>query len=416
MSFKRMIKPMSVACVAMAVTGCGATPNASMANEQITNGSLLTGPTELTIAGMFENAFIMSAAEQFEALHEGLSIRFVPTGDRASYGQIINTSLMGGGGEDIIMVNGLLAWERLADAGMLVDLNQHLSFAPRVFYQNVLDAYVYNGARYVVPLSFGLDAFTIGDGVGIADVSALTLAGLAELARIDSARDIIHTPMGMSEAMLAERFFSLHFDDFVNLAERSASVDTDQFVAMLETIAPMGERLQMANWGTPAIVAETIFHNAFHIVEGLVDNVERFGLMVNDRGQGLVSARAHVAVNANSANQALAAEFVAFMLSEAMQTSPEIWSTPVNRAAARYNADRFIAVMEAEGFSAAGVDLEANFTAFEALVAQASLRPTSDPFILDFLREEVQRFFDGEITATQASVNLQARLMTYLHE
>jgi len=222
--------------------------------------------------------------------------------------------------------------------------------------------------------------------------------------------------MGMSEAMLAERFFSLHFDDFVNLAERSASVDTDQFVAMLETIAPMGERLQMANWGTPAIVAETIFHNAFHIVEGLVDNVERFGLMVNDRGQGLVSARAHVAVNANSANQALAAEFVAFMLSEAMQTSPEIWSTPVNRAAARYNADRFIAVMEAEGFSAAGVDLEANFTAFEALVAQASLRPTSDPFILDFLREEVQRFFDGEITATQASVNLQARLMTYLHE
>ena len=373
--------------------------------------------TELTIAVLHADGFLEAAIQQFEAMYDGrYTVTIVQTGDFTSYSQIINTALMSGSGEDIIMASQL-AWQRLADAGRLVDLNDKIDFPAGEFYQNILDAYLYNGGRYVVPLGFNINAFRLGDGVTAAiHPSRFALEDVIALAQAYPEIELIHSPMGMNASILAYRIFELYFDEFIDLPNRTAHVDNEKFINLLEDIQSIAGQLTSAMWGAaqPAII-ETILHNIVMNVEGIEDYTG-FNIMTNASGQGLVSARNHMAINANSPNQALAARFLQFLLSYEMQSSPEMWATPVNKQAAATNSLAMLESQIAMGYAPEGVSFVTNLAVFNELADRLTIAGTSDPFIGDFVRAELTRFFDGEVTSVQAAGNLQARLTTYLNE
>ncbi|MCL2356020.1 MAG: ABC transporter substrate-binding protein [Defluviitaleaceae bacterium] len=388
-----------------ALSGCGGSSETQTSNE-------LT----IAVGDMFADGFFEEAARRFEEKHDGrYTVTFVTVGDARSYSQIMNTALMSGRGEDIIFASRL-TWQRLADAGRLVDMNNKIDFPPGEFYQSILDAYLYNGGRYVVPLIFNIETFRLNSDVAFeTNPNRFTIEDVITLAHAYPHLEIFHSPMGMSATTFAYRIFELYFDEFIDLPNRTANVDNEKFINLLESIQPIADRMMVTSWTTPPIIIETILHNIVMNVEGIEDYTG-FNVMTNSRGEGLANARNHMAINANSQNQELAARFIQFLLSYEMQTSPEIWATPVNRNAAETNSRAMLESQRALGFMPEGVDFETNLAVFNSLADRLSVAGTSDPFIGDFVRDEMTRFFDGEVTAEQAAQNLQARLTTYLNE
>lgn len=400
----------------VALSGCSASDveydnDASIANN--TNAS-----SELSIAVLGQNSFLETAALRFEEMHDGrYTINIVVYDDFASYSQTINTAVMSGMGEDIIHA-AHLTWERLAIANRLVNLDNYLNFGPGVFYQNVLDAFLLGGGRYVVPLSFHLEAFTFGDMVDVPhNLDIFTFDDFLALTNAHPSALPMMSPRGAWAASIAERFFNLQFDDFICLTSRRSNVYSSEFIHLLEGVQSMSEGDHPWYDGRQTIIIEDILFNPSMASSGMPD-YSNFHILTNSRGEGMVSTFDIIAMNANSQNQELAGRLMQFLLSEEMQASPEIWQTAVNKNAAIANAHTlYNSIRVAEGSVIPDeFDLETNIAAFNRLAARASMVATSDPFIRDFVRTEMTRFFDNEVSAEQAAHNLHARLTTYLNE
>ena len=391
---------------AAALSGCGSP------------GDYIGGASnELTIATLHDNAFIEEAARRFEYMHDGrYTVNIVVYGDFASYAQIINTALMSGLGEDIINVSHI-PWQRLADAGRLVDLNSKLSFTPGEFYQNILDAFLYNGGRYAIPLSFHMETFTLGDAASTSlNPNRFSIDDLLDLAGAYPDAHLMISPMGSYGTGLAYMFFNLDFAEFIDLANRQANVDSADFIRLLENVQSLNDRLRAPFQQENVLVIKDIFFNPAMSSGGMPDYTD-FHIMTNNRGEGMVHAFDIQAINANSGNRELAARFLQFAISEEMQTSPEIWQTAINKNAAISNAIALYESIRAGGFTPPEYFcIYTNIAVFNRLAGRLTMAPTSDPFIIDFVRSEMTRFFDGEVTAQQAASNLQARLTTYLNE
>jgi multiple sugar transport system substrate-binding protein len=140
-------------------------------------------------------------------------------------------------------------------------------------------------------------------------------------------------------------------------------------------------------------------------------------LLSNGEGKSPFSSVGFLpAVNANSANKELALDFLRFMLSEEMQSSPELLFNPINRKASAGLAAEIFASVEADGFAPEGFDLEANLDLFDNMADKLGVAEYSDRAVKEFVWAELERFFAGEVSALQAAANLQTTLNTYLKE
>ena len=390
----------------IALSGCGSSDD-----------DIYSPSNELAIATLHDFPFIEEAARRFEAMHDGrYTVNITVYGDFTSYAQIINTALMSGMGEDIINVSHI-PWQRLADAGMLVDLNSMISFAPGEFYQNILDAFLYNGNRYAMPLSFHMETFTLGDGASTnLYPNRFTLEDLLDLASIHPDAHLMISPMGTYGTGLAYTFFNLNFAEFVDLANRRANIDNENFIRLLEDVQSLNDRLHAPFQNENVLIIKDIFFSPTMSSNGMPD-YSNFHILTNGRGEGMVHSFDVLAINANSNNKELAARFLQFVISEEMQTSPEIWQTSINKNAAMSNAAALYESIRAGGFTPPDYfSLDTNIAVFNRLAGRLTMAPTSDPFIIEFVRNEMDRFFNGEVTAHEAARNLQARLTTYLNE
>jgi len=408
---KLLTRIIGAAILLVAFSGCGT--QSAEALDYDTNAS-----NTLTIAALHVDGFLEVAARRFEEIHDGqYTVNIIPTGDFTSYTQIVNTALMSGGGEDIIMASNL-AWQRLADVGRLVDLNSKMDFPQGKYYQGVMDAFIYNGGRYVIPFGFSLGAWAFTDLVPYSErPNQLTLSNLMALAEANPDDLIFGTASGLGStpASIALMYFNLNFAEFIDLANRIAHVDDDKFIALLENVQSISHNIRPNQMGEVPLIWEDMLFSPAMASSG-TRNYSEMILSTNDSGQSLVNSHFLMAVNANSQNQALAARFITFILSEEMQTSPELWSNPINKNAAAQSAALTLESVRAGGFAPTDFDLEENIRIFNAMASQATVFGTSDPFINDFVSTEMTRFFDGELTAQQAASNLQARLTTYLNE
>ena len=99
--------------------------------------------------------------------------------------------------------------------------------------------------------------------------------------------------------------------------------------------------------------------------------------------------------------------------------SPEIWTSPVNKNAAAEKAKLTLESVIAEGWTPEGFNdtwLERNIENHNKLIERLSVPEGNDWFIRDFVTTEMERYFQGALTAEQSAKNLQSRLNTYLQE
>jgi len=224
--------------------------------------------------------------------------------------------------------------------------------------------------------------------------------------------------LGGTPLSIAEMFFELEFHNFVDLAGRAANVDNERFIALLEAVYSIADNIRWAQPGEEALFMEEFIHSPAMALNGVFD-YSNLILATNSDGGSLVNATQGFVINANSQNPALAAAFLQFLLSEEIQSSPELFQTPVNMVAAVTRSHATLESVRAysqyTGFTA-GFDLDNNITIFNQLASRATTIGITDSMIRDFVRAEMERFFNGEVTAQQAASNLQIRLTTYLNE
>ena len=375
---------------------------------------------ELTIATFRENRFLEFAARKFEEINEGVSITINTYGDEtefdtARYSQIINTALMGGGGEDIIDVS-VLDWVTLADSNRLLDLKNKIYFSPETHYQSILDAYLYNGGRFAVPLSFNFTAFRLDEPYTHIEIpNPLTLTALMSLAAEEPDVPLFISATGLCAVSLTHMMFEMNFSDYIDVRNKEANVDNEKFMSLLKNVSSI-ENLRVREPGEMGIVWEILIYNPVMSVNGIEDYSGLF-LLTNDDGESLFSPVGFLpSLNKNSPNQELALDFMRFLVSEEIQSSPELMFNPVNRNASAEMAVLVLGQVRAGGYAAEGFDLERNIAIFNELVESLRVVRHSDVFISNFVRAELTRYFDGEVGLEQAAKNLQARLNTYLNE
>lgn len=378
---------------------------------------------DLVIAALRENEFLNAAARKYEEANDGVKVTIIAYWkngadmDFSKYSQIINTALMSGKGEDIIDVSSL-TWTKLADRGKLADLNGLISFDTETYFMNILDAYLYNEKRYAIPLCFSFEAYRFYNDFSDKEIKkdvtindTLALAGkYPENPLFDG------SGFGTSKTSLAYKLFCLNFSDFLDMEMKEATVDNAEFISLLETVSSFPEPLA----GYPgALIGQALVYTPAMTNNGTEDLSNMF-LLTNAAGGALFDTVGFMpAINANSENKELAADFIKFLLSEETLTSPELYFCPVNKKAADEKAKLMFESVLAGGWAPEGFDyaaLERNIAAFNALAGKLSLVENADYFIRDFVTAEMERYFQGRQDAAQTAKNLQSRLNTYLKE
>jgi multiple sugar transport system substrate-binding protein len=220
---------------------------------------------------------------------------------------------------------------------------------------------------------------------------------------------------GFDAVSLAHMMFNMDFYEFIDIRNRTANVDSNQFISLLDSIHSI-ENLRWPEQGETAVIWEISLYNPVMCNNGIEDYTGMF-LLTNSREESLFSPIGILpAINANSANQELAIDFMQFLLSEEMQSSTELLFNPVNKNASAEMAALMLAEVRAGGYAADDFDLERNIAIFNELAGQTAVARHSDAFISDFVWSEMTRFFTGEVSSEQAARNLQSRLNTYLNE
>ncbi|MDR2889225.1 MAG: hypothetical protein LBV33_05225, partial [Lachnospiraceae bacterium] len=138
-----------------------------------------------------------------------------------------------------------------------------------------------------------------------------------------------------------------------------------------------------------------------------------------DGGQTYQTSGFLPAINANTQNRELAFDFLQFMVSKEMMVSPEQLFCAVNRNAVAEKAALDYESTLAGGYAPEGFDeeaLENNLVVFDRLAAKLNVLADMDPKVIDFLYEELGKFFQGAISAGEACEGLQSKLSMYLNE
>jgi ABC-type glycerol-3-phosphate transport system substrate-binding protein len=392
--------------------------------------------SELTVAMLGEyNTYLDTAIERYKAVNPDVHIELAGyPWDEAAFSQSINTAIMSGGGDDIIDVS-MLTWQKLADKGKLVDLNEYLAFSDEEFYQNILDAYLYKGKRYTLPVSFSFNAFGFMDKYqGVEPAGTLTPDALFTLAEEYPDAKLFNNYEGLNGPLLANLLMQLDFNEYLNIEDKTVNVNNERFVSLLNNAMTLSDSMAAESGGDTILRYYSIERPELctwiEVINGEGDNpiasssggsidYSNVFLLVNDKGQGVLKSTAGVgimpAINVNNAHHQVAADFVSFLLSPEMQSSPEIIYTPVSRKA---NAMLTEAAMEQfkAGMMTDGFDFEKNVEVFNDLINHLSICKTNDSQIQNFILEELRNFFNRSQTAEQAAENLQSRLSMYLNE
>ena len=316
------------------------------------------------------------------------------TSAEADYLQALNTSLMSGGGADVLAID-VLPYYKYAEAGQLLDMSALMDADPAFsrddYYANVFDAMRYNGGQYILPLDFTFNYLTYDKGL-LSDPQKDALAGKALLTYDDllSIGAMDFTPredlsvLSETKAALFQNLFAANLSSFINLADKTCDFTSGAFETLLADTVRYDEAgylfptPELMNGGNDAFITSgavaairlgatggsTYFSSnmslmlmnhfntsedggemAFTIGGANTDNHEIAGLLANNEGKAEVNYMQAFGINANTKNARLAWEFIKFLLSEDEQLSIHIIGTPVHRAAAAEDVKQEITML-----------------------------------------------------------------------
>lgn len=362
------------------------------------------------------------------------------TGTFEKYIKNINTSIMANDdtGNDIIMMD-VLPFYKYAESGYLTDLNTFISedteFNVDDYYGNMISSMEYNSGLYAIPIDYEGYIYSINseyNGIdGIADVNGDP--GLVSNQLEKGEKAVLENPdAGMYLYKDAYSLFKILYDenynDFINLKDNTVNYDSEEFKNLLGTVKNLVDEnvilpqqdgnmytyfLSYDSMWTPSILMP------YFGMEDVFDG--NYRLATDSTEKAYFSAPHSLAISENSNNKDEAWKFIKYLLSEEVQSSPEIF--PVNKNAL-HNGFKNEIIKTLDDAAAGGMIL----TDESAVIADSYISLISkwsdelstyhfkDATVEQIVRLEVNSFFNNGQDVDTTAKNIQSKVSTYLNE
>lgn len=410
------------------------------------------GPKSVVVAVISSNRFLEEAERQFEAKHPDVDIviqeymslpkagegqgQVAPSqADFEKYVQTITTQALSGKGTDIISMNGL-PLEQFVEKNVLVDLREWMdkdvSFDPSQYYEGILNSMSSGDGLYHLPLGFYLE------GVISANTDLLQQANLSiddrhwtwdEFKEISKelkeqvGSDYLAFANMMSFQLMYE-VIEANYDQLVQ--GKTANFDSDLFRDMMRQIKSLYDEGLLSSSPTQDF-SKTLFtpyalaSPQSAVMEMAKPNVQFMMKPTVDGQTGGVSFMAYSSfgINSKSQVQSEAWEFLKLMLSEEMQSSPELQAYPIQKKAVDNKLADALASLERGDLPGDVPEpevFEKHKQTLNSFLEQARSKSNGDIKVISIIEEEFDAFMSGQKNADEISKLIQNRVTTYLNE
>lgn len=413
---------------------------------------------EINITTFFPDRYLEVAAKKFEDLNSNIKIVITTYyGDTEmtreereesyeKYRYTINTELMSGKGPDILNVKGL-RYQKYIDQDMFVNINKFMEadeeFNKDEYYTNIFETVSSSDGLYTLPLNYILSLLSDTKNL-LAQENNQEGMSISKK-RIDDHmwnwEDFFQTvqsiikddPQKAKEHILDGNdvdLFGVMFEDayhdIVDHNNKTADFTGDQFISMLKCCKQLsddhliyksdeqiGDGLFFTNYA-----AYSIESMANEIVGGYIGEFYR---MPSDAQRISFKPGEMYAINNNSKNKDASWKFLKFLLSYEMQSTPELYTFPVNKKAFTEKVQR-----ESKQFMEKHKDINEHDASnilqrCTHIIEEINKDVNYNTFNIDYeivkiVDEEVQMFFSGQKSAEQIAQILQNKVSTYLKE
>lgn len=395
----------------------------------------------LEISVYAKNTYLENVAKEYMKKHEGTTIDIITyapdidssivssdelhkfaTNDKIpeNYVKSINTSLMAKKGSDIIELD-VLPYYKYAKSGYLLNLNDYLSKDKKVqdeLYPKMLDAMKYKDALYAIPTDYTAYLYAGYNNIKGENIDEL-IKNSEEFVKSSSSNTYISKDVNTLFNILYEK----NYPKFINLQENKADFDNDDFVKILELckkyshnrMFPTTQNKDNEN-NIYTLSYDTIWTQDLLMTHfGMEDNYTNRKVAKNINNEGYFTSRHSFGINYNSKNRDLAWDFIKFMVSSEMQSTPAVF--PINKVALEngFKKDITQILKEAQLKDSEKVADE-YIKRIKSYSEEISSYHFKDVIVEDIVSTEVQSFFDGKSTADETAKKIQQRVSLYFKE
>ncbi|MCU6707450.1 extracellular solute-binding protein [Paenibacillus sp. J5C_2022] len=418
----------------LTLSACTGTNNGNGQGSE-EDGNAKDGVTTVEIAVMHTSRFLEMAVKQFEqanpnidivlkehmALPEvgsGAMMKAISQADVEKYVQSVTTSLLSGKGSDLILMNNLPE-DKFIEKGLLIDLNKLMasdaSFQKSSYYENIIGASEHNGGVYAMPFSY-----TIGVVYGNADLmsqfhievddGAWTWEQMREIS------DQLKEQAGTEYQLFINLFSSSLLYEYIAsnyswlVQDGQANFDSERFRAIMKDIKSLYDEgvlkedftydydKALFRMGSLSGIGADSFNQTILQVPAL-----------EDEGRGSrFQPSLELGLNSQSTVQDEAWAFMKYLLSEEMQSSPELIGIPMHKGV--------VAEWLQQASESGDAHQKEQVDAVKMLLEEMGGRKSSDDKVASIAIEEFAAYMSGQKSAEAVSEIIQNRVMTYLNE
>ncbi len=353
------------------------------------------------------------------------------------YQERLKTELVSGNGPDIIYFKSydLPELSKYMDKGMFYDLNSLIgkdkSFKLSDYNQKVIDCGIYKDKRYIIPLSYYMDAFVTTEqiiddtGINIKDLGT-SLADIEKKAAGYFA-DGSEAPQYFFQYLNLSSIVQNTKTSFADMENKAAKFASQEFINLLEGykeifkhnypedklkgIISIKDTLGLLNDKQLAMIpiqlqgskaVNTIF--SAHVSE--IDLKVYPQLSPDTDGCIMAKPSEFVAISAKCKNPEKAFEFIKMLLSEKYQSNELTGYIPVNTAA-----------YEKEKKSNLGTNTAVRemILRLDGMIGSMETCILMDNSILDIVNEEIDNFLNGTNTAAKTAQSIQDKTVAYFN-
>lgn len=450
---KRMLLMVSSFIIAASLAACsdGQTNNQGASPQA-------NGKKAITISVLKTDRFLQLAEQLYEEAHPDIDIQLkeytvTPKGedgeinlapDAGTVEKFVNTvgtEILSGKGSDLIDLRSL-PMTKYVEKKALVDLNEMMAedsaFDVNQFYGNILDPMKINGGLYAVPLQYNLKLM-IGDAVSIhaagiqIDDRKWDWSKFAEVAKQlvkDEDGDGIMDKFAITSTTPDSLLVNLLLDNYgkyVDAENKQAHFDSEAFLHLLKQVKGLyDDQLisgESASWGEQffspwtANSAEDLLLYPKAVYDGNGEVYRKPGM-----GQGITfSSGMMLGINANSNVKEEAWDFLKFLLSEEMQSSPELKGFSLRKSVVDAAIDQVqLGLEEGTVQLITGVIPKpfpnSELQSLKSLIEEAGIFSKSDPKVISIIYEESSTYYAGQKSAEEVAKLIQNRVTTYMNE
>lgn len=394
------------------------------------------------------------AAKRFGELNPDIkvTVNLYPDLDAYQYSDKLNTELMAGKGPDILY---LRPWDYIRtyiEKGMLVNLDEFIEkdseFNIEDYNTHIIDNARYKDELYTMPINYyQFYTFVLNEKLleekGITLDDNLTWKDVYALSKKlnENSTEQIYVLPKIDDWALFEFIVLQDMDYYLDWDKKEAKFNTEEFIETIKLMKSIKEDNIMhpdllwydianaTNYGEIKDLSNIAIYlgqtHAYHYIHSQGSFYDGFTAISAPKGEytgNRLYMSDFLSINSNSEHKEEVWEFIKFILTEEAQTfdnSIMHYSFKINNNASQKQIDR---MFELQVENKLFMEKNNEYFATEEDIEQVNRiinnlnRPQTSEPIYDVIREEINRFLNGEKSAEEVAEQLQNKAEIYLHE